>query len=638
MMKKHLLILGVLFLLAAFGFAEDYTQWALPEGAVARLGKGEIRDVQFSPDGTRLAVATSIGIWLYNAHTGAEVNLLPDPSGDWVALIAFSPDGGTLAGGSQEGPVQLWDVDTGGHLSTLIGHQDWIRAMSFSADGKTLTTVSWNKQVICWDVSTGVQLFTFDLPPRKYSFGIFAFSPDSNTLAHSPAANEIQLWDVYTKNILTISSRFGDPSALAFSPDGKMLASSAWDIRVWDVETGRQLFQSARQTIPLTALSFSVDSKTLVSGNRDGELIVWNLDAPRLNPQPFRAPMDDRLSISALACSPDGQTVVSGGWSGTLGLWDIRTRKLRLTIKGHMGRLAAYRYLGNNKTVISCSSWGELRVWDTTPGNQRQVIRERHKQFAEITAAAFSQDNKTIASGLFNGEVQLWDVALQRFLVKFTGHRDFTDTTPGKTRVDTVAFSPDNSVLASGSRDNTIRLWDVPNRRHLSTLVGHTDKVNVVIFSPDGKPLASASKDKTVQLWDIDTGRTTTLLPEREAEVQALAFSPDGRILVTGRRDGLIQRWDTKTRQFLSNFNGEAGRVTTLAFSADGSTFASGNSDGLVRIWNISTNTMILNILPGHTARVTQLVFSDDGKELVSSSHDGTLLVWALDNIGHVDR
>ena len=164
MKNKLFLIAGTLFcasfIFSAITFAQDHTQWGLPEGAKARLGKGHIIDIAYSPDGTRLAVASSIGIWVYDAATGEALDLITGHTG-WVASVSFSSDGTTFASGDEDGTVRLWDLETGRHIRTLEGHTDWVEGMSFSLDGTTLTSGS-RSEICLWDVETGRQLRTLE--------------------------------------------------------------------------------------------------------------------------------------------------------------------------------------------------------------------------------------------------------------------------------------------------------------------------------------------------------------------------------------------------------------------------------------------------------------------------------------------
>ena len=147
-----LLMLFALFPLSTF--AQDYTQWGLPEGAKARLGKGHITgNITYSPDGTRLAMASSIGIWIYDAHTGEELALLTGHTED-VSGVLFSPDGSTLASWSLDYTVRLWDVNTGEHLHTLTGHGLIVTSVSFSPDGSTLASGSRNGMVLLWEYNS----------------------------------------------------------------------------------------------------------------------------------------------------------------------------------------------------------------------------------------------------------------------------------------------------------------------------------------------------------------------------------------------------------------------------------------------------------------------------------------------------
>ena len=200
-----LLMLFALFPLSTF--AQDYTQWGLPEGAKARLGKGYITgNITYSPDGTRLAMASSIGIWIYDAHTGEELALLTGHTED-VSGVLFSPDGSTLASWSLDYTVRLWDVNTGEHLHTLTGYTGYVISVSFSPDGATLASGSWNGMVLLWDTNTGAPLRT--LTGHGLIVTSVSFSPDGSTLASGSRNGMVLLWE-YNSSAFPSPRSIGD--------------------------------------------------------------------------------------------------------------------------------------------------------------------------------------------------------------------------------------------------------------------------------------------------------------------------------------------------------------------------------------------------------------------------------------------
>jgi tetratricopeptide (TPR) repeat protein len=197
-------------------------------------------------------------------------------------------------------------------------------------------------------------------------------------------------------------------------------------------------------------------------------------------------------------------------------------------------------------------------------------------------------------------------------------------------RVRSVSFSPDGKTLASGSSDNTIKLWDVATGKPITTLKGHDSPVISVSFSPGGKTLASGSDDNTIKLWEVATGKPITTLTGHDSAVYSVSFSPDGKTLASGSWDNTIKLWEVATGKPITTLTGPTSLVISVSFSPDGKTLASGSSDNTIKVWNLATGKPITT-LTGPTSLVISVSFSPDGKTLASASKDKTIKVWNFD-------
>ena len=299
--------------------AQDPTPtWNLPEGAKARLGKGWIGDIAYSPDGRHLAVASSIDICVYDAETGEVLDLLTGHTRP-VLSVSFSPDGRSLASGSLDGTVHLWDVATGVHLRTLEGHTDWVLSVSFSPDGETLASGSADDRVHLWDVATGVHLRT--LEGHTYVVWSVSFSPDGRRLASGSGDDTVRLWDVATGvHLRTFRGHNFWVLSVSFSPDGKTLASGSSDrtVRLWDVGTGVHLRTLEGHTDWVESVSFSPDGRRLASGSGDTTVRLWDVETG----EHLRTLAGHTDGVSSVSFSPDGKTLASGSSDGML-LWEL---------------------------------------------------------------------------------------------------------------------------------------------------------------------------------------------------------------------------------------------------------------------------------------------------------------------------
>jgi tRNA A-37 threonylcarbamoyl transferase component Bud32 len=286
---------------------------------LARWGKGRINRVVFSPDGRLLAVASSLGIYLYDAGTLEEVRFIPTDAG--VRSVAFSPDGQTLASGSDDKAVRLWRAADGTLLRTLEGHTDWVRSVAFSPDGQTLASGSDDHTVRLWRVSDGALLRT--LEGHTGSVWSVAFSPDGQTLASGAVDTTVRLWRAADGALLrTLEGHTGSVRSVAFSPDGQTLASGSWDdtVRLWRAADGALLRTLEGHTDSVWSVAFSPDGRLLASGSDDKTVRLWRAADGRL----LRTLEGHTAWVRSVAFSPDGRLLASGSIDGTVRLWGVR--------------------------------------------------------------------------------------------------------------------------------------------------------------------------------------------------------------------------------------------------------------------------------------------------------------------------
>ncbi|CAD0228247.1 putative WD-40 repeat-containing protein [Planktothrix agardhii] len=256
-----------------------------------------------------------------------------------------------------------------------------------------------------------------------------------------------------------------------------------------------------------------------------------------------------------------------------------------------------------------------------------------------VISLAISPDGQTLASSYYS-TINIWQLSTGLLLRTFTGQHSkmilslaspdgqtlVSESNTGHSKtILSLAISPDGQTLVSGSRDKTIKIWELSTGRELRTLTKHSDEVWSVAISPDGQTLVSGSDDKTIKIWELSTGRELRTLTGHDGNVYSVAISPDGQTLVSGSGDG-IKIWQLSTGQLLRTLTEHSGKVV---ISPDGQTLVSGSSDGTIKIWQLSTG-QLLRTLTGHSDYVRSLAISPDGQTLVSASGDGTIKIWQL--------
>ena len=588
---------------------------------------GPVVSAIFSPDGKTLASGTyDKDIMLWDVKTRRPIDKLIGHK-SIIRSIAFNPDGSLMASGSQDNTIMLWDMKTRQPLKKLSGHLNSLTNVAFSPDGRILASGSEDTTIILWDVEKG-QAIGQPLSGHSRIVRSVAFNPDGKTLASGGDDGKIILWDVQTRDIVgELQIEYIDPGlnikvsspvlSVAFSPDGSTLASGDYGkhVTLWDVKTRQPIQILSGHSGIVRSVAFSPDGKTLASGSADKTIILWDTQTGQFREQ-LRG---HSVLINSLSFSPDGSTLASGSGDTTIILWDMnRGQPISRPLNGyiHFGPILSIAFSPDGKTLASGSLDTTIMLWDVEKGQSiGDQPLSRHTDM--VRSVAFSAAGMTLASGSNDKTIILWDVEKRAAVVTLSGHSD---------PVTSVAFSPDDKMLASGSEDSTVRLWDVENGQSIGQpLSGHTAPVNSIAFSPDGKVLASGSEDSTVILWDVEEGLPIGQpLSGHAGPVNSVAFSPDGKVLASGSGDRSIILWDVKTRKAIVTLNSHVDLIYSVAFSPDGKMLASGSLDETIILWDVKTHQPI-GALSGASAPVQSVAFSPDGKTLASSSFDITL-------------
>jgi WD40 repeat protein len=557
----------------------------------------------FSPDGKRLALLTFLHeaiIW--NLQTGAVTKVSRDP-GYINSDVLFSPDGRRLA--CVEGNYRLveFDADTGDPVVTLeVVHKEVdisnsaFTSFCYRPDGKQLVGIRNNGTTVLWNIADDPRGLLQILEARAEDTGrvlrwdsglssdknAIAFSGDGERLIVYGGQLRVKIWDTRAKKealSLTLEGNADISTRVAISPDGRVLAGGYErdrSLRVWDLEKGKELYRFLGHKSRITDLTFSPDSRRLLSSSHDRTVKIFHLRKD-LEARHFRAAGGE---VTCLAFSPNGSFLACGTDAQTILVWDVVTDTKEFVLEGHKGRVTAVTFSPDGQLLASCSADTAVKVWDVA--GRREVVSFADYPFKVMTLA-FSADGRRLSGAFEDDAVVAWDLGTR------------------------------NQVAAYCKKGDGSHPADEPSRR--------------VTLSPDGNWLYDTIHG-VAHSWKDRSALIYTNVPETDDQtVQCVCFTPDSRFVAHGRGDGTICLRDPGGVNDRLVFKGHTNAVNDLAFTGDGQRLASAANDGSVRIWHVQTGQELLR-LEGHAGQFKRLAFSRDGRRLAGISSDGEVVVW----------
>jgi WD40 repeat protein len=472
-----------------------------------RAVTGTMNIAKFSPNGELLLGCSGFPVnklWLWNVREGTLIAELSGHTNSITGCV-FSPDGSRLATSSRDQSILLWESATGQLVREILGHTGWVNSVAFSPDGRRLVSASSDKTVRLWDGKTG-KSFTV-LHGHTDEVLKADFSADGNTIISCSRDRTVRLWDARrSEDDNTLKGHRSFVYGVAFHPDGNRVASTSWDgtVRIWDANTGRPLsvFKYEQETI-VTCVAFHPDGQILASVGRDNAVRLWDLSTGR-EIQHWALPTN-HWHDTRLAFSPQGDLLACGSKDGGVRLWNMKDRSEVAVLRGHRGAVRDVAFSPDGRWLVSAAeppypadpTVPSLCVWDVAKKEIAQVL-PGHKEGAY--SLAFNHAGTLLATGSEDKTIQLWETATW----------ESVDILRPGSKVYGLTFSKDDRRLASACADNTIRFWDVVTRQEVAELHGHGNYVHSIAFSPDGTRLVSGSGDNTLRIWDT--------LPSRDRE------------------------------------------------------------------------------------------------------------------------
>ena len=609
-----------------------------------------------------------------------------------IYALSASPDGRWIAWGGPEGFIRIWNLEAQKEEQTIYMNGGFtVKALAFSHDSKILYSADAGGNIASWEVESGHILKEYTADKNLVSdIESLALSPDGTTLAYGGSVGGDS--NVYTRNLETgflqsfhyTRGGFEDTLAVAWSPDGKTLASAGRDraIHIWDPQTGREI-DTIRTVIkdnapidiyegPIHSLAFSPNGKWLVSGAEDNlsgvkdkTLMMWDTSSwSDQYQQPVIFTGGPKSDINVIKFSPDGLTLATAYNNGQIATWNFNSQSLNELIPANTGSVLAMDFSQFEKSLLLISSGFDRTIVMNNLVAQESLNSLLVEGKGNPTRLAVSANDQLSIAGTTDAGLATWE------LNPSTGQDHAVDSgLPAK--ASNFYLSPDGSYIALISPEDMFEIHQLDSQQVITTIPVPTVAISVtnaqgvqsmqeepgqidaLAFNLEGDRLVGAycdlrsretkpgtsdvintCLDREILIWDIPSGDLEKKISiGQTSEIRSLAFKPDDKnMLAVGYQDASIRLWDIdQARASGLPLIGLGGPVTSLAFHQDGDVLASGSENKLIALWNLNPPQLIGDPFTGADGAVTSLAFSPDNSILFSGTDAGTVARWNIE-------
>ncbi|HEU4833663.1 MAG TPA: hypothetical protein VFS90_04580 [Pyrinomonadaceae bacterium] len=619
-------------------------------GALREQPGAKVASAEFSHDGKFIVTRTKDGkVRLWDAGRKTAIKELSENSAS--NSVEFSPDGKLIATAGDT-VVKLWDGTNGTLVRELQGHSANVHRAIFSPNGEYLVSVSDDSTVRVWKVATGEPVKV--LRGHTAAVSEVIFSPDQIHFATEAADERAMIWSLDSDKAIEVTGLTGSKAALAFSPDGKLLATEGgpgtelgvlpegdYPATVWEVATGKMKFMLRGHKDYIAGVSFSPDGNAIVTISGDNTARLWTAGG-----QLVKELQGHSRQLTGAFFSPDSKFVATASADNTMRVWDALDGKLITEFRGHSQGVNSVSFSSDGEFIITASDDQTARLWPFHSGEYvASSAVESWEHSAAVTSIANSPNGSEVAATTRDGKLWLNGVGMQRTVpltyvvdrnakvanVRFNYNGQLIATTQGPVG---IIYNLDKlHAYVDAARSDFIYKKVSPENKpqvfgpEAVRLDGHTADINSIAFSPNGNLIVTASADGTARIWDARTGATVGYLRDHTKSVNTASFSPDGNFIVTASDDATVRLWDVGRFTFVRMIGGTYPQgVLSAEYSPDGRFIVAASAE-VAWVCDPVTGKLI-KMLQGHTGRVNSASFSPDSRLIVTASADNTARVW----------